>query len=186
MQLENLDKLRIELSLKSKNGIGFTLAASIIWLILVFLWKLDFKPYDKSIFVFITSGLMLPLAFLFSKLLKINWKIENNPLQPLGLWLNIAQLLYFPFLIFTMLKMPQYFIFTYAIITGGHLFPYAWLYKTNLYALFAFLIVLGSLVIGLILPTEKLYFVAQYVSILLFVLTIFLYFDINKKTEVEK
>jgi hypothetical protein len=186
MTSENLNKLRIELSVKSKNGIDFTLAASIIWLVIVFLWRLEFKPYDKSIFVFIAGGPMLPLAFLFSKLLKTNWKIENNPLQPLGLWLNFAQLLYFPFLIFTMIKMPEYFIMTYAIITGGHLFPYAWFYKTNLYAIFAFLIVIVSLIIGLTMPTEKMYIVALFISILLFVLTICLYFDFKKKISLDK
>ena len=185
MKPETLDELRTELSVKSKNGMEFTLAASIIWLVIVFLWRLEFKPYDKSILVFIAGAPMLPLAYLFSKLLKTEWKIENNPLQPLGLWLNFAQLLYFPFLIFTMIKMPEYFIMTYAIITGGHLFPYSWFYRTNWYAIFAILIVLGSLTIGLTMPIEKVYFVALYISILLFVLTICLYLDFRKKMELD-
>jgi len=181
MNSEKLDELRNGLSVKSKNGIDFTLAASIIWFVIVFLWRLEFKPYDKAIFVFIAGGPLLPLAFLFSKLLKTNWKIKDNPLQPLGLWLNFAQLFYFPFLIFTMIKMPDYFIMTYAIITGGHLFPYAWFYRTNWYAIFAGIIVLGSLFLGLSLPNEKMYFVALFTSISLFILTICLYFDTMKK-----
>lgn len=186
MESKKLDELRIELSVKSKNGIDFTFAASIIWMVIVFIWQLEYKPYEKSIVVFIAGGPMLPLAFLFSKLLKTNWKIENNPLQPLGLWLNFAQLLYFPFLIFTMIKLPEYFIMTYAIITGGHLFPYAWFYKTNLYAIFAFLIVLGALIIGLTLPSEKMYFIALYLSILLFGMTICLFIDFKKKVQLDK
>ena len=181
MTSEKLDELRNGLSVKSKNGIDFTLAASIIWFVIVFLWRLEFKPYDKAIFVFIAGGPLLPLAFLFSKLLKTSWKIKDNPLQPLGLWLNFAQLFYFPFLIFTMIKMPDYFIMTYAIITGGHLFPYAWFYRTNWYAIFAGIIVLGSLFLGLSLPNEKMYFVALFTSISLFILTICLYFDTMKK-----
>ncbi len=181
MTTENLDKLRIELSVKSKNGIDFTMAAGIIWLFIAFLWTLSFKPYDKAIFVFIAGGPLLPLAFLFSKLLKTNWKIKDNPLQSLGLWLNFAQLFYFPFLIFTMIKMPDYFIMVYAIITGGHFFPYSWFYKTIWYAIFGGIIVLGVLLLGLNLPNEKMYYVAIYTSITLFILTILLYFDtINK------
>ena len=180
MTPEKLDELRNELSVKAKNGIDFTLAASIIWLVIVFLWRLDFKPYDKSIFVFIAGGPLLPLALLFSRLLKTNWKNKDNPLQPLGLWLNIAQLFYFPFLIFTFMKMPEYFIMTYAIITGAHLFPYAWFYRTNWYAIFAGIIALGSLFLGIFLP-EKMYFVALFTSISLFILTICLYFDTLKK-----
>ena len=181
MTSKKLDELRNGLSVKSKNGIDFTLAASIIWFVIVFLWRLEFKPYDKAIFVFIAGGPLLPLAFLFSKLLKTNWKIKDNPLQPLGLWLNFAQLFYFPFLVFTMIKIPDYFIMTYAIITGGHLFPYAWFYRTKWYAIFAGIIVLGSLFLGLSLPNEKMYFVALFTSISLFILTICLYFDTMKK-----
>ena len=122
---------------------------------------------------------MLPLAFLFSRLLKTNWKVKDNPLQQLGLWLNFAQLFYFPFLIFTMIKMPDYFIMTYAIITGAHLFPFAWFYKTNWYAVFAGIIVIGSLLIGLLLSNEKGYVVALFTSVALFILSFRLYYNVK-------
>ena len=80
-----------------------------------------------------------------------------------------------------MIKMPDYFIMTYSIITGAHLFPFAWFYKTNWYAIFSGIIVLGSLFLGLSFPNEKMYFVALFTSISLFILTICLYFDILKK-----
>lgn len=181
MTAEKLDELRNELSVKARNGIDFTLAASIIWLIISYLWTLKYTAYSRSIFVFIIGAPLLPMAFLFSKLLRTNWKIADNPLQPLGLWLNIAQLFYFPFLIFTMIKMPDYFIMVYAIITGAHLFPYGWFYRTNWYSIFSGIIVTGVLLLGLILPFEKMYFVAIFTSILLFILTVCLYFDAGKK-----
>jgi hypothetical protein len=180
MNAEQLNELRVELSVKSKNGIDFTLAASIIWFVIVFIWRLPYKSYDKSILVFIAGGPMLPLAFLFSKLLKTNWKVKDNPLHQLGLWLNFAQLFYFPFLVFTMIKMPDYFMMTYAIITGAHLFPFAWFYKTYWYAIFAGIIALGSLLIGLFMPNEKMYVVALFTSIALFILTSCLLFDVKR------
>ena len=73
MTTEKLDELRNELSVRSKNGVDFTLAASIIWLIIAYIWTLKFNPYDKSIFVFIAGAPLLPMAFLFSKLLKTNY-----------------------------------------------------------------------------------------------------------------
>ena len=88
---------------------------------------------------------------------------------------------YFPFLILTMIKMPDYFIMVYAIITGAHFFPYSWFYKTNWYAIFAGIIAVGVLVLGLNLPNDKMYFVAIFTSILLLILTICLYFDTTKK-----
>ena len=97
---ENFDSLRNELSVKSKNGLDFTLAASIVWLSIAFIWTLNTISYNKSVLTFIVGGFMLPLALLFSKIMKTNWKNKDNPLQPLGLWLNFAQLFYFPFLIY--------------------------------------------------------------------------------------
>lgn len=178
---ETFDKLRIELSVKLKNGLDFTLAASIIWLAIGFVWTLNTKPYDKSILTFIVGGVMLPLALLISRIIKTTWTIKENPLQPLGLWLNFAQLFYFPFLVFTLIKSPDYFVMVYAIITGAHFFPYSWFYKTSLFAIFAGLISLGSLTIGLTVPTETMYFIPFLMSLALFVLTILLHVDSKKK-----
>jgi len=178
---ETFDKLRIELSVKLKNGLDFTLAASIIWLAIGFVWTLNTKPYDKSVLTFIVGSVMLPLALLISKIIKTTWTIKENPLQPLGLWLNFAQLLYFPFLVFTLIKSPDYFVMVYAIITGAHFFPYSWFYKTSLFAIFAGLISSGALIIGFIAPTEKMYFIPLLMSIALLVLTILLHFDSEKK-----
>lgn len=178
---ETFDKLRLELSIKLKNGLDFTLAASIIWLAIGFVWTLHFEPYDKSVLTFIVGSLMLPLALLFSRILKTTWTLKESPLQPLGLWLNFAQLFYFPFLIFVLIKSPTYFVMVYAIITGAHFFPYSWFYKTIWFAIFAGLISLGSLAIGLIAPAEEMYFIPFLMSLALFVLTLLLYFDSKKK-----
>ncbi|EKD31877.1 MAG: hypothetical protein ACD_77C00226G0001 [uncultured bacterium] len=178
---ENFDNLRVELSVKSKNGLDFTLSASIIWLLIAFIWTLNGSSYDKSILTFIVGSLMLPLALLLSKVLKTVWTNKDNPLQPLGLWLNFAQLLYFPFLIFTLMKMPDYFAMVYVIITGAHFFPYAWFYKTSLYAIFAGIISFGALALGLLLPVEKTYLVPVFMSASLVILTVFLYLDSKKK-----
>src|ERR1700743_2877434 len=110
MNKKIFDKLRLELSVKSKNGIDFTLAAGVIWLIIAYFWAGNTTAYNKSVLTFIIGGLLLPSAFALSKLFKTTWTIKENPLQPLGLWLNFAQLFYFPFLVFTLIKMPEFFI----------------------------------------------------------------------------
>jgi hypothetical protein len=69
----------------------------------------------------------------------------------------------------------------YVIITGGHFFPYAWFYKTNLYAAFAGIISIGAMALGLILPIEKMYFIPVFMSVSLIILTILLFFDSTKK-----
>jgi hypothetical protein len=179
--IESLDNLRFDLSVKSKNGIDFTLSAGIIWLIIAYIWTLHFKSYDKAVFTFIIGALMLPLSFAFSKLFKTVWTNKENPLQPFGLWLNFSQLFYFPFLVFALLKMPDYFVMVYVIVTGGHFFLFAWFYKTNIYAVFAGIITLGAMFLGLFLAVEKIYFIPLFMSAALLLLTILLLIDSTKK-----
>jgi hypothetical protein len=181
MTNESLDDLRVNMSVKSKNGLDFTLSAGIIWILIAWIWTLHFKSYDKSVFTFIIGALMMPLAFLFSKIFKTTWTNKDNPLQPLGLWLNFSQLFYFPFLIFTLIKFPDYFVMVYAIITGAHFFPYAWFYKTNLYAAFAGIISVGAMTLGLILPVTDFYFIAVFMSVSLILLSLLLYIDSKQK-----
>lgn len=178
---ESFDKLRVSLSVKAKNGVNFILAASIVWAIIAFVWTLRYPPYTKSIFTFMVGALLLPLAFLFSKLFKTVWKDEGNPLDPLGLWLNFAQLFYFPFLVFSLIRFPEYFVMVYAIITGAHFFPYAWFYRTLLYAVFAGIISVGAMLLGLFLEPDQMYIIPLSVSILLLFLTLLLFLDSRRK-----
>ena len=124
---------------------------------------------------------MIPLALLLSKVLKTNWKVKNNPLQPLGLWLNFAQLFYFPFLIFILLKHPDYFVMGYAIITGAHFLPYAWFYNEKAYAVASGIISIGALLISLNISVEKMYYIPIFMGITLFMLAIWLYISYKRK-----
>lgn len=163
--------LKQQIKLEAKNGIDFIFAASITWFGIFLIWRfLTNSSYDKSILTFMLGAILIPLALGFSKIFKTNWKIKNNPLQPLGLWLNFAQLIYFPFLIFIMVKYPDYFIMTYAIITGAHLFPYAWYYDEIGYAIIAVLISFGSMLIALIVGVTEIYYIPILTAICLFTL----------------
>ncbi len=181
MDKDKLDKLKIDLSLKAKNGIDFIVAASVVWLLIGLIWTLSYSSYNKSVFTFMISGILLPLALLLSKVFKTEWKNPTNPIAPLGLWLNFAQLFYFPFLIFILLKMPDYFIMTYAIITGAHLFPYAWFYDEIAYGIAAGGIAIGALLLALQLSAANMYILPVVVSGSLMVLAITLYLSFRKK-----
>ncbi len=178
---QSLRELKIEINLKAKKGVDFVFAASLVWGIIFLIWEfLKYTSYEKSVLTFMIGAILLPLALLLSKLLKTNWKIKANPLQPLGLWLNFAQLLYFPFLIFTLIKCPDYFIMAYAIITGAHLFPYAWLYDEILYAIISGLISVGALLIALFFEVAQISYIPLLTSILLLILALKLYSSIRK------
>jgi hypothetical protein len=180
---QQFDELRDELAIRAKNGLDFTCAASLIWLAIGYVWTLDVTPYKQSILTFWVGAPMLPLAFVLSKVFKTTWTIKTNPVQPLGLWLNFAQLFYFPLLFFVLGKMPLYFAMTYAIITGAHFFPYSWFYRNTLYAVFAGIISVGSLLLALWLPNGQMYIVPFFMSASLTVLTILLYLNYQKRRQ---
>ncbi len=182
MNKDQLNELRLDLSLRVKNGVDFIIAATIIWSAIAYIWTLSFSSYDKSVLTFIVGAFMLPLAFLLSKVLKTQWKIPDNPLQPLGLWLNFAQLFYFPFLVFILLKYPDYFLMSYVIITGAHFFPYAWLYTEIVYAVFAGIISIGSLLLTLWLDLDQTYLVGVFMSVMLFTLSCLIWLSYRKKS----
>lgn len=76
----------------------------------------------------------------------------------------------------------------YAIITGAHLFPYAWFYDEIGYAITAILISVGSLLIALNVESEKIWFVPLFTSIMLFLFAgwIFIAFKKLKKNVVQQ
>lgn len=176
-----LDKLRQELSINAKNGLDFILAAILVWSMITVIWTLDYTPYNKSVLTFIVGSLLMPLAILSSKIFRTSWKIKNNPLQPLGLWLNFAQLFYFPFLIFVLLKSPEHFLMTYVIITGAHFFPYGWFYNELGFAIMAGLISLGALLITLSTEPSQAYLTGAFMVFCLIILSIWLGFSWNQK-----
>lgn len=178
---QSLDNLKKEIQLKAKLGIDFILAAGIVWFIIFLLWKYTKNTsYDKSVFTFMLSAVLLPLALGLSKIFKTEWKIKNNPLQPLGLWLNFAQLIYFPFLVFMLIIHPDYFIMAYAIVTGAHLFPYAWFYNEFGYAIAAVTISVGSLLIAIFQETDSMLSIPAFTSVIMFLLAVRILFKIRK------
>ena len=175
--------LKLELSVKAKNGIDFIVAASIIWAVIAFVWTLPNSPARNSFITFFVGGAMLPLAWVLSKVFRTTWTLPHNPLQPLGLWLNFAQLFYFPFLIFIYSKYPQYFVMTYGIITGAHFFPYAWFYNAKPFAIMAGIISVGCLLIGTRVSADHLYWVPAFIAgaMLFLVGLLFLSYRQNQK-----
>ena len=157
MTHEQFQESRRQLTAKAKSGVEFMLAAGLVWFAIAGIWLTGFSAYDRSVLTFMIGAVLLPLALLLSKVLGTTWKMPENPLSPLGLWLNFAQLLYFPFLVYFLLRDPEAFIMGYAIITGAHLFPYAWFYDEIGFAVAAVVISVGALFLGLHLPLSSLY-----------------------------
>ncbi|WP_055443613.1 DUF7010 family protein [Lacinutrix himadriensis] len=181
MNTLDLKNLKLELAINAKSGIDFIISAAIVWSAIAYIWTLPKEPYSKSILTFYVGVTMLPLALLLSKILKTKWTTKTNPLQPLGMWLNLAQLFYFPFLFFILRENPTYFVMTYVIITGAHFFPYAWFYDEIGYAIFAGIISIGAFVVAINVNTDEMHLVALYMVVCLLLLTVWLMLSNKRK-----
>ena len=114
-----------------------------------------------------STGLMFPLSVGISTLIKADWKLKNNPLGNLGLYLNLAQIIYFPILFWGMIKSPNDAIIFFAIITGAHFFPYGWFYNAKAFYVMAPMISVVIMFLGLYLNEENLWLVPFSMVILL-------------------
>ncbi|MCE7992259.1 MAG: hypothetical protein HEP71_09775 [Roseivirga sp.] len=173
-------QLRHQVITENKNGINFIIAASICWLLISTNWLMPYSMQNKALYTFFCTAPMMPLAFLLSKTFKTSWKIPNNPLNELGLWLNFAQLFYFPFVFIFFAQYPEQFVMAFAIIRGAHFFPYAWFYNTKSYAVMAGVISLGSALIGTMVKENPSAMVAGFITLCLWVLSFWIFADYKK------
>ena len=180
MTNKSYQEMRTEIVLSNKNGINFILAASICWITIAFIWMGHADSGKLVLYSFIATMPMLPLAYLFGKIFKTSWKIEDNALNDLGLWLNLAQLFYFPLLIVVLMKNNYDMPMALAIITGAHFFPYAWFYQTKSFAIMAGVISIGAAYIGYLDYSHGGHFIGAWVTICLWILAAWLYWDYTK------
>ena len=66
----DLDLLRLDLTIRAKNGLNFIVAAFVVWLLITYIWTLPYTVGTRGALTFYAGGLMLPLAWAFSKLMR--------------------------------------------------------------------------------------------------------------------
>ena len=176
-----LNEVRNELSVRGKNGIGFLFSAIVIWSIITIIFLQSIDMYQKNIYMLFSTGLMFPLSVGISTIIKADWKLKNNPLGNLGLYLNLAQIIYFPILFWGIIKSPNDAIIFFAIITGAHFFPYGWFYNAKAFYVMAPMISVVIMFFGLYLNEENLWLVPFSMVILLLFLILWLHLDYKRK-----
>ena len=180
--MENINNLRNELSIKSKNGLPFLIAATIIWIIIFIIFSTQLSIIRKNIFTFYSTGLMFPISIFIAKIINADWKTNDNPLGKLGLYLNLAQIMYFPLLFWAFSKNPEYMIIFFSVITGAHFFPYGWFYNTKAYFIIAPITSITVMLLGWNIINKNLWQIPLVMIFLLIILSGWLYIDYKKKT----
>lgn len=149
-QSSTLNELRCECAKQQKKGLHFILASIFIWAA-VWIVHLTALPIEtKNLLTFCVACPLLPLAWVISKLIHVNFQGKGNPLTSLGLLFSVNQILYILIAMWVFSAVPEKMLMVYAMIFGAHLMPYSWLYQSKSYMLMSILVPILALVVGLI------------------------------------
>ena len=103
----------------------------------------------KNLFTFVCATILLPLSYLVSKLINVDFQNKGNPLTELVILFSVNQALYLLIAMWIYPTIPEKILMILAIIFGAHLLPYSWLYKSRVYFTLSILITFLALIIGL-------------------------------------
>lgn len=145
----NIEGLRLDCAIKQKKGLHFILASVVIWGLMLIIHLTSLPILTKNLLTFCGTAPLMPLAFVISKIIKIDFQNKENPLTNLGVLFSVNQILYLLIAMWIYAAIPDKMLMIIAMIFGAHLLPYGWLYKSKSYIIFAILIPVLSLVIGL-------------------------------------
>ena len=104
----------------------------------------------KNLLTFCCACPLVPLAFLISKWIHVDFQGKDNPLTKAGLLFSINQILYILIAMWVMNAVPTKMLMVYTMIFGAHLMPYSWLYNSRSYMVLSVAIPIAALIIGLI------------------------------------
>lgn len=148
-----LNELKKDNTEKQKRGLHFIMASVIIWAAILIIHLSPLKIGMKNLLTFCCSVPLVPLALLFSKILKVDFQNKGNPLSGLGLLFALDQMLYILIAMWAYAESPENMLMIYAMIFGAHLLPYGWIYSSKPYYVLAVAIPIISLIIGVYFST---------------------------------
>lgn len=151
--IESLQALKMDNIKAQKKGLHFILASIFIWIVILGIQVSLLPIMLKNLFTFFCSTPLVPLAFLLSKILKIDFQNKENPLSKLGLLISFNQMLYILIAMWVYAAMPEKMLMVYAIIFGAHLLPFGWLYQSKSYYVLSVCIPITVLLLGIFTPT---------------------------------
>lgn len=146
--MDELNKLRIDCARKQKRGIHFIIASVVIWIGVTIIQYIHIPILTKNLLTFCLTAPLMPVAYLVSKIMKIDFQNKENPLTNLGILFSINQILYLLIAMWVYPTVPDKMLMIIAIIFGAHLLPFGWLYKSRAYMIMSVIIPILALVVG--------------------------------------
>src|SRR5690554_2483688 len=145
----NLEEMRLDSVLKQKKGLHFILASVIIWSAVLVIHLTEMPILTKNLFTFFVTAPLMPLAYMISKMIKVDFTNKGNPLTNLGVLFSLNQMIYLLIAMWVYATVPDKMVMVLAIIFGAHLLPFGWLYKSKSYMFLSIVIPITALIIGL-------------------------------------
>lgn len=118
-------------------GLHFILGAIIVWCVITLLHLSTLPVLTKSLHTFFITAPLMPIAFLISKLIRVDFQNKTNPLTEFGILFSMNQMLYLIVAMWIFSTISDKMLMVIAIIFGAHRLPYAWLYRLKTYLVFA-------------------------------------------------
>jgi len=147
-----LNELIKDCARRQKKGLHFILTSILIWAMICAVHLTDMPIDTKNLITFCCSAVLFPLAWMLSKVLKIDFEGKGNPLTKAGILFSINQMLYILIVMWVYAAVPEKMVMVYAMVFGAHLMPFSWLYDSRSYMVFSIVVPILSLIVGLIYP----------------------------------
>ena len=147
-----LNELIKDCARRQKKGLHFILTSILIWAMICAVHLTDMPINTKNLITFCCSAVLFPLAWMLSKVLKIDFEGKGNPLTKAGILFSINQMLYILIVMWVYAAVPEKMVMVYAMVFGAHLMPFSWLYDSRSYMVFSIVVPILSLIVGLIYP----------------------------------
>lgn len=144
-----VQNLRTQGAKAQKRGLHFILTSVIIWAAILVIHSSALPLQTKNLYTFFCSAPLMPLAYLISKFIKVDFQNKENPLTNLGILFSVNQMLYLLIAMWVFASVPNKMLMVYAMIFGAHLLPYGWLYQSKTYYILAVFISIAALWLGL-------------------------------------
>ncbi len=145
----DLDQMRLDCAVKQKKGLHFILASVVIWCALILVHASRLPVMTKNLMTFCCTAPLMPLAYMISKAIKVDFQNKDNPLTKLGILFSVNQILYLLIAMWIYAAIPDKMLMVMAMIFGAHLLPFGWLYRSKTYMALSFAIPVLSLAAGL-------------------------------------
>jgi len=147
-----LDEMRLDTATRQKKGLHFILASVVIWSAVLVVQLTALPVLTKNLLTFCCTAPLVPLAFMISKWIKVDFTNRDNPLTSLGVLFSLNQMIYLLIAMWIYNAVPEKMVMVLAMIFGAHLLPYGWLYRSPTYMVLSVVIPLVALIVGINFP----------------------------------